>query len=161
MLRHAQGVVVCLALVTSFGDFLNSSEGDRKMVAIVPATSNYRRARMHSSEAREKLEQRAYLTGRLRFFSKSNVVSNASSLPAAFLNALVQRVLRGLYLIVMMRIYVKTQAMPKRTTITIPKTYFRWNNLRHFERQNLNVCKSRQCCRRGKGVWGKSVRCMR
>ena len=26
MLRHAQGVVVCLALVTSFGDFLNSSD---------------------------------------------------------------------------------------------------------------------------------------
>ena len=69
-----------------------------------------------------------HLTGRLRFFSKSNVVSKASScaqrhalkserayglqtarrlyeeadgptLPAAFLNALVQRVLRGLYLL--------------------------------------------------------------
>jgi hypothetical protein len=26
VLRHAQGVVVCLALVTSFGDFLNSSD---------------------------------------------------------------------------------------------------------------------------------------
>jgi hypothetical protein len=40
VLRHAQGVIVCLALVTSFGDFLDSSESDCKMVAIVPTAKN-------------------------------------------------------------------------------------------------------------------------
>jgi hypothetical protein len=52
------------------------------------------------SHIRKISQARTHLTGRLRFFSKSNVVSSASSLPAAFLNALVQRVLRGLYLVV-------------------------------------------------------------
>lgn len=70
MLRHAQGVVVCLALVTSFGDFLNSSEGDRKMVAIVPATSNYRRARMHSSETRKKTRTKSILDRTIAFLFK-------------------------------------------------------------------------------------------
>ena len=70
MLRHAQGVVVCLALVTSFGDFLNSSEGDRKMVAIVPATSNYRRARMHTSKAREKTRTKGVLDRTIAFLFK-------------------------------------------------------------------------------------------
>ena len=41
MLRHAQGVVVCLALVARFRNLLDAPESDRKVVAIVPATANY------------------------------------------------------------------------------------------------------------------------
>ena len=127
MLRHAQGVVVCLALVTSFGDFLNSSEGDRKMVAIVPATSNYRRARMHSSETRKKTRTKSILDRTIAFFFKikrgiqGKLLQNrmqikyrqrrvckqwraVRTLPDAFLNALVQRVLRGLYLLFVRRL---------------------------------------------------------
>ena len=51
MLRHAQGVVVCLALVARFRNLLDAPESDRKVVAIVPATANYQE--MHSAK-REK-----------------------------------------------------------------------------------------------------------
>ena len=60
MLRHAQGVIVCLALVTSFGDFLDSSESDCKMVAIVPETNNDRReAYLHGKRLKERISKNA------------------------------------------------------------------------------------------------------
>jgi hypothetical protein len=45
VLRHAQRVVVCLALVPRLRDLLDSPESDRNVVAIVPANCDYRRAR--------------------------------------------------------------------------------------------------------------------
>ena len=76
VLRHAQRVVVGLTLVTSFSDLLDSSESDRKMVAVVPAARRYGQTRARAIN-KNKIE--THLTGRLRFFSKSNVVSKASS----------------------------------------------------------------------------------
>ena len=74
VLRHAQCVVIGLAFVTNFRDLLDSPESVRKMVAIVPAIVD-EQLRKHLN----LLSKVTHLTGRLRFFSKSNVASKASS----------------------------------------------------------------------------------
>lgn len=119
MLRHAQRVVVCLALVPSLRDLLDSPEGDRNVVAIVPANCDYRRAReparnMQKSAISDNALDRTValffkvksgiqgeLLHRTRHIKNRTECSSESylrTLPDAFRNAFVQRVLRGLYL---------------------------------------------------------------
>jgi hypothetical protein len=57
-------------------------------------------------------------------------------LPAAFLNAFVQRVLRGLYLVIVTR---REEQAAKDSRM---RTHLRWKSLRHLDRQNRNVCET-------------------